>query len=42
MATLKEVKVMIRALLTQPHPMTLMLWGPPGVGKTSAVAQAAS
>lgn len=41
MATLKEVKAMIRALLTQPHPMTLMLWGPPGVGKTSAVAQAA-
>jgi hypothetical protein len=32
---------MIRALLEQPHPMTLMLWGPPGVGKTSAVAQAA-
>jgi hypothetical protein len=41
MATLKEVKAMIRALLERPQPMTLMLWGPPGVGKTSAVAQVA-
>lgn len=32
---------MIKALLGRPNPMTLMLWGPPGVGKTSAVAQVA-
>lgn len=41
MATVREGKEILRAVLTSSAPLTPMLWGPPGIGKTSLVAQAA-
>jgi hypothetical protein len=45
MASVRECKQMIRSMLDGTHdpngPLTLMLWGAPGIGKTSLVAQAA-
>jgi hypothetical protein len=45
MASVRECKEMIRSMLDGSHdpsgPLTLMLWGAPGIGKTSLVAQAA-
>jgi hypothetical protein len=42
MASVRESKDMIRATLSSEAPLTLMLWGAPGIGKTSLVAQVAS
>jgi MoxR-like ATPase len=41
MATLQETKQTLQAALSQPNGLTVMLWGPPGIGKTSCVMQAA-
>ncbi|MDP3274413.1 MAG: hypothetical protein Q8Q09_04410 [Deltaproteobacteria bacterium] len=45
MASVRECKDMIRSMLDGAHdpggPLTLMMWGPPGIGKTALVAQAA-
>ena len=41
MATVRECKDMIRAALSTKAPLTPMLWGIPGIGKTSLVAQVA-
>jgi MoxR-like ATPase len=41
MATIKECKAMVAAAVGSDKTLALMLWGPPGIGKTSAVAQAA-
>lgn len=41
MASLQAVKTIIRALLARPTSLGLMLWGPPGIGKTSIVSEAA-
>ncbi len=42
MASVRECKEMIRAVLGVDAPLTLMLWGAPGIGKTSLVAQIAA
>jgi hypothetical protein len=42
MASVRECKEMIRATLSSEAPLSLMLWGAPGIGKTSLVAQAAA
>lgn len=42
MASVRECKDMIRAMLGGDAPLTLMLWGAPGIGKTSLVAQVAA
>lgn len=42
MATLQEIKQTLQATLAQPNGLTPMLWGPPGIGKTSCVVQAAA
>jgi len=42
MASVRECKEMIRATLASDAPLTVMLWGAPGIGKTSLVSQVAS
>lgn len=41
MTTLKETKAMIRSIVETETEIVPMLWGSPGIGKTSAVRQAA-
>lgn len=42
MASVRECKEMIRAVFGSEAPMTVMLWGAPGIGKTSLVGQVAA
>jgi MoxR-like ATPase len=42
MASVSECKEMIRAVLGSAAPLTTMLWGAPGIGKTSLVGQVAA
>lgn len=42
MASVRECKEMIRSTLGSEAPLTVMLWGAPGIGKTSLVSQVAA
>jgi MoxR-like ATPase len=42
MASIREAKEMVAAVLTTEAPLTTMFWGAPGIGKTALVAQAAA
>jgi len=41
MASIKECREMVRGIMASDAPLTPMLWGVPGIGKTSSVEQAA-